>query len=352
MSGTLDNVPACMKAAARWVMWHTTEWARAHYQEKPDETPEAREKGIERLAKTPYNVHKGSPASSTDPATWATFLECSEAVGRDGYGGVGFALGGGWCGVDLDHVRDGGALTCDAAEIVRELDTYTEVSPSGTGVHCVLTCDLDILMATQRRTRNSLPHGGIETYWQGRYFRITGDVLEPAERYGEVQERTTRLLGVHCRYVCDAQPLPRPTEPEPTNETNRSTAEVLARMFSGKRGGDIEALFNGRWQDYRNADGQPLPSQSEADMALCSHAAYYSGCDAATVDEIMRESGLFRPDKWDVVHTRGKTYGEATVEAAILSTHPAAPKSERRASARRAGDMDDLRAASVGGRVW
>ena len=84
MSGALANVPACMSAAARWVMWHTTDWAREHYHGKPDETPEEREKGVGRLSKTPYDVRRGRPASSTDPTTWATFAECSAAVGRDG----------------------------------------------------------------------------------------------------------------------------------------------------------------------------------------------------------------------------------------------------------------------------
>ena len=87
-------------------------------------------------------------------------------------------------------------------------------------------------------------------------------------------------------------------------------------------------------------------------MALCSHAAYYSGCDAAVVDEVMRASGLYRPDKWDVVHTQGKTYGETTVEAAILRTNPAPPRDERRAAVRGARDMDDLMAVAAGGRGW
>ena len=56
-----------------------------------------------------------------------------------GTAGVGFvfAEGDGLCGVDLDACRDpqDGRLEPWAEDLVRQLDTFAEVSPSGRGVH-------------------------------------------------------------------------------------------------------------------------------------------------------------------------------------------------------------------------
>jgi putative DNA primase/helicase len=44
--------------------------------------------------------------------------------------------GNGIYGVDMDHVLDGdGMLTPEAREVVGSLNSYTEISPSGSGLH-------------------------------------------------------------------------------------------------------------------------------------------------------------------------------------------------------------------------
>lgn len=56
-------------------------------------------------------------------------------------------------------------------------------------------------------------------------------------------------------------------------------------------------------------------SQSEADLALCSHLAFWTGRDAAKMDSMFRQSGLMR-DKWDRQQS-GTTYGAITIQKAI-----------------------------------
>jgi putative DNA primase/helicase len=71
--------------------------------------------------------------------------------------------------------------------------------------------------------------------------------------------------------------------------------------------------FNRLW----SGDFSAYPSQSEADLALCRILAFWTRRDAARIDSLFRQSGLFRP-KWDVPHFGGgKTYGQATIEKAI-----------------------------------
>lgn len=85
--------------------------------------------------------------------------------------------------------------------------------------------------------------------------------------------------------------------------------ERLRTAFNSKNGAAIKRLYDGEISGY--------PSQSEADMALCSHLAFWLNGDAAVVDSAFRESGLYR-EKWDQKHYRdGRTYGAETVAVAI-----------------------------------
>ena len=66
-------------------------------------------------------------------------------------------------------------------------------------------------------------------------------------------------------------------------------------------------LWTGSVSGYR--------SQSEADLALCSHLAFWTGKDPKRMDELFRKSKLMRP-KWDERHGRD-TYGALTIRKAI-----------------------------------
>ena len=157
-------------------------------------------------------------ASSTNPQTWRTLKECAAAMeerpGR--YAGVGRVITADerFVGVDLDHVRDPktGALTQRAAEVVRLLDSYAEVSPSGTGVKLWVWGELS--RAHKKR--------GVEIYPHGRYFTLTGWILPQA--LPTVEDRQTEL---------DA--LLREEFPEPEQKPRR-------RPYAGPTGGQVDLL--------------------------------------------------------------------------------------------------------------
>jgi len=99
-----------------------------------------------KLTKIPYSPLTGGKASSTNPATWAGYSEAVVAYKERGYCGIGFMFTkeDEFVGVDLDHCLDSetGEVEDWAREIIHELDSYTEVSPSGTGVHILLSAML------------------------------------------------------------------------------------------------------------------------------------------------------------------------------------------------------------------
>jgi primase-polymerase (primpol)-like protein len=119
--------------------------------------------------KRPLTV-RGHAASSTDPATWASY---AEAVGSRAGVGLGFVLGDGIGCIDIDHCLTGNELSPQALELLaRYPRSYTEISPSGDGIHIWGTADP---APGSKRIENGL---SIERYSTGRYITVTGNVLQ------------------------------------------------------------------------------------------------------------------------------------------------------------------------------
>jgi primase-polymerase (primpol)-like protein len=102
--------------------------------------------------------------------TWRPFDEAVAALRTGRYDGLGFVLSSGdpYAGIDLDNCRNPktGELEEWAAEIIRGLGGYAEVSPSGKGVHVIV-----------RGKAPNKRRGRVEAYSSERYFTITGVVL-------------------------------------------------------------------------------------------------------------------------------------------------------------------------------
>jgi len=116
----VNNAPQVLKDRSQWVCWR--------YGADADSRPR----------KVPYDSRTGRKASSTDPSTWATFEQAVQTyAATDFYDGVGFVFteGDPLCGIDLDDCINGAGKLADwAREVVETFNTYTEVSPSESGV--------------------------------------------------------------------------------------------------------------------------------------------------------------------------------------------------------------------------
>ena len=116
---------------------------------------------VRAVGKRPVMVD-GSPASSTNPATWSSF----DAVQRGAGDGFGVMLGGGLGCYDLDHVIEGGVLVSWAREFIERIPEqvlFMETSVSGTGVHVFVEA------AEGRGSRRD----GVERYTRSRFIRMT-----------------------------------------------------------------------------------------------------------------------------------------------------------------------------------
>lgn len=150
----IENIPAELRIHAQWVGWRA--------EMRP---------GQKKPTKVPYSIRTGRRASSTDRTTWCTFVEAVAAL--DEYTGIGFVFSADdpYAGMDIDDCRnpETGEIAAWAQDIIDRLNSYTEISPSGTGVKI-------IVRATKRGTASrKAPH--FEMYDRDRYFTITGQRL-------------------------------------------------------------------------------------------------------------------------------------------------------------------------------
>jgi primase-polymerase (primpol)-like protein len=214
-------------------------------------------------------------------------------------------------GIDLDDCRDTGQGTIDdwAAQILRAMDTYGEVSPSGTG--------LKLICRARSPAGKGRKNGDIETYDRGKYFTVTGATAPgcPAtvnERQAAYDQFWASHFGAKQR---NSKPLnrPKPTQGE-TSQTPLDDETVLRNARRAKNAGKFLRLWDGDGSDYKNPDGSD--DHSRADMALVEFLAFHAGEDRAQIDRLFRRSKLMR-EKWDARTCGTETYGQWTISKVL-----------------------------------
>lgn len=198
------------------------------------------------IDKVPMNPHTGRAASSNNPATWSTAAEAWAAKKRYGWAGIGyvFSIEAGVIGVDLDDcIDENGKLSDMAGQVVTMLDSYTERSPSGRGLH-ILAC-------------GTIPHSvkqpGYEMYNELRYFTVTGDRLKAYS--GDIEDRAAELLALFVTFDGDIEPR-LATVPIDRNLTT-DEAEVRRALKAMPTQGD----YNTHWLPVLMAVHAAFPDQ-------------------------------------------------------------------------------------------
>lgn len=148
MKITPSNIPQELKELNQWVGWDK--------------------------AKVPLGPTANQNAKSNNPSTWVSFEQAlSWITPKSRCRGVGFVVNGnGHVGIDLDHCIVDGKPEPWARVLIDDLKSYTEISPSGTGIRIFVRGHLS----------HAIVHKGlgfnIEMYHSGRYLSVTGNVFE------------------------------------------------------------------------------------------------------------------------------------------------------------------------------
>jgi len=277
----LNEIPEELKILKQWVAWKAT----------------PRDNG--KVGKLPINPHTKKAAKPNDPSTWGSFEDAVSCYQDSNLNGICFIFTkeDPYVGIDFDDCFIDETLSPEIEGLVQRIGSYTEISPSGKGLHIII--------------KGELPESGkngkaMEIYDRDHSFTFTGNRLPSTP--AEILDKSQILDDLLKEYFPEAVPL------------NSDTA-ILKTAFAKPNGNKIDALLNGHYQQFG------YKSQSEADLALCQLLLRQADGNIITVDRLFRKSQLYRA-KWDVVHSGdGKTYGEKTLEKAyssfrIQSDHP------------------------------
>ena len=253
----LERVPALVTECPQWLLW------------KPIWLP-----AKQKWTKVPYQAN-GYQASVTNPAHWCSFASARDVFAQQGeaakLGGLGFVLGhkSRTSGVDLDRCIDqaGNIVDHTAIEIAKRFDTYTELSPSGTGLHALFIANV---MDGKKVDR-------YEVYGTGRYFTVTGNVYidKPLAERQETVDAFIQYLDANRKSKANLN-VDWSIEPKFDNE------ELYRRCAVDNKFID---LWNDRWQDH-------YASRSEADLALADMIALHTD-SVRQVQSMFAYSGLY-----------------------------------------------------------
>lgn len=291
------RVPQELRDRPQWVVWRY-----------------ALTKDKSKWTKVPHQaLIPGRKASSTDPKTWATFEEAErafyafrEARERDRIDGIGFVFSKDdpYCGVDLDHsLHPGGGCKHWTHAYLDDLNSYTECSPSGTGVKVIVRGVLP--SEGNKKTGIDGDGGAVEMYDRGRFFTITA---ERFDRWSKgIEDRADVVNRMHAE-LFPPKPKPEP-KPKPVRKTDALPGDDELVALAIKYNPAFGPLYVQGDTTRNHGD------DSSADFALCTLLAYWFNRDEAAVDRVFRRSALFR-EKWD--ERRGDTtYGALTVANAV-----------------------------------
>ena len=296
-----ENIPGEMKGLSNWVNWN--------YLWKDEQ---------QRWTKPLLNPKGLRFADKTKPDTWGTFAAACDNLRTRSDIGIGFCIGTTACpteyiAIDLDHVLTDGKITDPAAlDIFETLDSYTEITPSGEGLHIWIRATA----AADRRTRK----GKVEIYDCNHpaYLTVTGNIFGNRTT---IENRTAEIKEVIEKYLSNDAPDPQHPAPalSPVAKLPDSDFDIVQKMCD--RNPAADRLWNGNMSDYPRGNEQY--DHSAADQALTNYLAYWANYDAATIDRLFRQSKLMRP-KWDEIHDRqnNRTYGQMTIDLAMSGHTP------------------------------
>lgn len=252
MKDKFMQIPQEMQSYNQWIVWR--------YEETTGGKP----------TKVPYSAKAASLASVSNMETWCSFNQAVE-TSSNGYNGIGFVFteSDPYSGIDLDHSTEQ-LIINRQIEVSRKFDSYSEISPSGQGLHII--CKGKVPSGRRRSC--------IEVYSEGRFFTMTGNIYNN-KPIAERQE----LLDILWNEIGG----PKPIETVGSLNEFYKDDEIIKMALNATNGEKFEMLIRGKWQDA-------YPSQSEADFAFIDILAFYTQ-SRNQISRMFRNSILGARDK-------------------------------------------------------
>lgn len=256
--------------------------------------------------------------------TWVTFEEAKAAAAKSHYSGVGFVIPEGWFFLDIDHKPLDDPYVVNMLE---RFDSYAEKSVSSEGIHIYGKCDLPTIPTEFKKDKLKLhhkyyqknPNNGTELYIGGltnRFAVFTEDVIQD-KPFKDCTEAILTTLNKDMLKKADI-----------SSKSSDGTASQASTTVKGTRVDANTVILGIKSQKNREkfidlfekGDTSRYFSESEADLALCNLIAFRAGPSPELIDEVYRQSQLYR-NKWEREGYRNKwerdDYREITIDKAI-----------------------------------
>lgn len=283
-----ENIPLELKNQPNWVVW---KWLLDN---------DGNEIVWKKIPFQPHNPEK--QAAATRENEWANFEDAYRVYLQGDWAGIWFSLNKLYVGIDFDHVID---TNTDRINIIREaiqkLNSFTEVSPSGTGLHCLVK---GILV---QGFGNKNKDNDFEIYKDARFLSVTGHIL-PYSTTHTIEERQDEINWFHTTYF-KQKPVFKPIESN--GKASFTDNQIFDKLCNSRQSDKFRKLWNGDYSDFQDTTGKP--DESSADHAFCCMIAFYSS-DPAQIMSMVKKSGLMR-DKWE-----RQDYASRTINHAMAST--------------------------------
>ena len=169
----VDNIPEELKKLKQWCVYSIVQPKK-----------QGQHKG-----KIPINPVTNKGASSADYNTWVDFKTAVDNSAN--YDGLGFFFNDDYIGIDIDDIaeeieafKQNPANTSNLINWLNSLinHSYLEVSQSGKGIHAIVKGKYDL---------NNNRRNNFEIYNHGRFFALTGNILNNQKSIKEANKKNT-----------------------------------------------------------------------------------------------------------------------------------------------------------------
>lgn len=249
---TFDAVPLELQSYKQWCLWRRVDGR-----------------------KVPTGA-KGYAVDPTDPKNFLSFEAAVSALENDTVGvlsGIGFCLTSNdpFACIDLDQTDDIEQLQLQT-DVYNQFVTYSELSPSGRGVHIWL----------HGAVGKGINRKPVEIYSQSHVITITGRAVRPIE----IKPYPDELIVLADSLAPKRSDVADDIEDEDERYLDTDICNKAHRAANGQKFFD---LYTGDWIKH-------YPSQSEADFALVNIICFYSR-NKEQVERVFRASSLYRQQK-------------------------------------------------------
>ncbi len=236
-----NKIPDKLKTQALWCVW--------------------------KQGKIPCNPRTGKNAQSNIPETFSDFETACNALEKGQYEGLGINIHNGFSAIDIDHcIDEKGELSDMAKDIITKMESYTETSPSGTGIHIIFTTH-DFLFDKEAYYINNQKIG-LEVYIAGatkKFITITGNAIND----NGIADNPPALQEILEKYMMKPQ--------SPISNFNSKSIPINSELDYLQIGLKKDKKLIDYWNGNR-----PLKSESENDMGFIAKLLYWTN---GNVDE-------------------------------------------------------------------